>query len=89
MVKINGKDYKINTDTTLGTEKLISKIMENPENPKNIVYMESILKDILIPSPTTKEAAKFRRSERESVFELFSETMLKQQSETKKKRSLL
>ena len=89
MIEINGKKYEINTDTRLKTEKLMSKIMVDPDNPKNINYMAHILRDILIPEPTTKELGEFRRSEREMVFDMFSKEMLKTDRDLKKKHSLL
>lgn len=89
MIKINGKEYDLNTDICLGTEKLISKIMRDQENPKNVIYMEYILKDILVPIPSTKEMDKFRRSDRDRIFEAFSSKMENTSKEFKKKRSLL
>lgn len=89
MVEVNGKIYEINTDTCLGTEKLITRIMQEPENPKNVTYMELILKDILIPTPTTKELNRFRKSIREQIFLEFTEMMVRENDESKKKHSVL
>ena len=54
MVKVNGKEYKINMDLKLGTQKLMRIIYEDPQNEKNQKYLEMVLKDILIPTPTVK-----------------------------------
>jgi len=89
MININGKEYKINTNICLGTEKLVSKIMRDKDNPKNLGYMEIILKDILEPTPTTQELDRFRRSDRERIFEAFGSIMEKTDKDFKKKRSLL
>lgn len=89
MIKINNKEYKLNRDIRLGTEKLIAKIMRDEENPKNVTYMEYILKDLLIPTPTTKELDIFRRSDRERIFEAFSDEVEETNKDFKKKRSLL
>ena len=89
MIEINGKKYEINTDTRLKTEKYMSMIMAKPDNPKNIDYMGHVLKDLLIPTPSTKELGEFRRSDREKVFEMFSEEMGKTDKDLKKKLSLL
>jgi len=89
MIEINGKKYEINTDTRLKTEKLMSKIMVDPNNPKNINYMGHILQDLLIPKPTVKELGEFRRSDRERVFELFADEMKNTDKDLKKKLSLL
>ncbi len=88
-MEINGKEYTINTDTSLGTEKLISKIMQDPENPKNIIYMEHVLRDILLPTPTTKDLNSMRRSQREAIFEEFGKEMDEINKGFKKKHSLL
>ena len=89
MIEVNGKKYEINIDTKLGTEKLMSKIMSNPENPKNVGYMVIILKDILIPSPDNNVLAQFRRSDREKVFQTFADKMASANSDLKQKRSIL
>jgi len=63
--------------------------MANPEDPKNIGYMEHILKDILVPTPSTKELNKFRKSSREMIFLEFSKVMEEENAESKKKLSIL
>ena len=65
MININGKDYKINMDTRLGTKKLMKKISDDPSSLDNIRYIELILRDILIPIPTGKEMFNFRDSVKE------------------------
>lgn len=89
MIEVNGKKYEINIDTKLGTEKLMSKIMANSENPKNVGYMVIILKDILVPSPDNNVLAQFRRSDREKVFQAFADKMSNANSDLKQKRSIL
>lgn len=89
MIEINGKKYEINTDTRLKTEKFMSRIIAKPNDPKNIDYMGHILKDILIPTPSTKDLGEFRRSDRENVFDLFTKEMQKTDKDLKKKLSLL
>lgn len=89
MIEVNGKKYKLNADICLGTEKLISKIIKDPENIKNITYMEIVLRDILIPIPTVQELDKFRRSDRERIFEAFGNMVETVSTDFKKKRSLL
>lgn len=89
MIEINGKEYEINTDTKLITEKLAAKIQKDPDNPKNQVYMEHILRDLLLPTPTSGELNEMRRSQREAIFKAFADEMKKLDAETKKKRSLL
>lgn len=87
MIEINGKEYKINMDLKLGTQKLIGKIMENPTNPKNQIYMEHVIRDILIPSPSKEELFHFRMSDIERVFEEFTREAKETDSDFKKKRS--
>jgi len=87
MININGKDYKINLDIRLGTEKLMRLVYANPENPKNPKYLDIVLKDLLIPSPTDKEIFNFRLSDREKIFKLFAEESSKTDADFKKKRS--
>ena len=89
MIEINGKKFNINIDTKLSTEKLVARIMQDPENPKNMGYFEFIFKDILEPTPTTKEVLNLRRSEREKIFNAFADEMELQNKEYKKKRSIL
>jgi hypothetical protein len=89
LIEINGKKYGVNIDTKLSTEKLIAKIMQDPENPKNMGYFEFIFKDILDPTPTNKEILDLRRSDREKIFNAFATEMELQNKEFKKKRSIL
>lgn len=89
MIEINGKKFNINIDTKLSTEKLVARIMQDPENPKNMGYFEFIFKDILDPTPTNKEVLNLRRSEREKIFNMFADEMELQNKEYKKKRSIL
>ena len=85
MIKINGKNYKINLDLKLGTRKMMKKIQKNPENPKNEDYLEPILKDVLLPKPTNKQLLEFKISDIEKVFNEFSVEMQKLDTEFKKK----
>ena len=87
MVVINEKEYKINDDIRLGTEKLMGKIRNEPKNPKNPKYLEMILKDILIPSPTSSEVFYFRISDIERIFNEFDKSVNKIDSDFKKKLS--
>lgn len=89
MIEVNEKKYEINIDTKLGTEKLMSKIMSNPDNPKNVGYMVIILRDILVPTPSNNELSDFRRSDREKVFQAFADKMNNANSDLKQKRSIL
>ena len=73
MVEINGKNYKINMDLKWGTQKLMKKINDDPKNLENLRYLEVIVKDILIPSPTAKEIFNFRNSDIERIFEEFAD----------------
>ena len=73
MININGKEYKINTDTKWGTKKLMKKVNDDPRNLDNIRYVELIIKDVLIPSPTSKEMFNFKDSDIERIFEAFAE----------------
>jgi len=87
MVKINGKEYGINLDIKLGTQKLIKVIMKNPSSDKVDIYMEKILLDLLIPAPTKRELFEFRQSDIKHVFESFTEESEKMDSDFKKKLS--
>jgi hypothetical protein len=85
MIEINGKKYEINLDIKLGTQKLMQKIRNDPNDAKNVDYMASILKDILIPSPSTKEIDNFRSSDLETVFDSFGDELINLDREVKKK----
>lgn len=87
MIEINGKKYKINKDTKWGTDKLMKKVTEDPENPKNQKYIEHIIIDLLIPSPTFKEMFEFRKSDLKRIFETFTEEMEEVDKDFKKKLS--
>ena len=87
MITINGKKYKINLDTKLGTRKMMKKIQENPEDPKNEDYIYDILKDLLVPKPANKQILEFRISDVEKVFKEFGKESEKLDTEIKKKLS--
>lgn len=87
MITINGKDYKINLDIKLGTEKLMRIVHKNPEHQKAEKYLEMIIKDILIPAPTNAEIFNFRMSDREKIFLQFAEEANEVDKDFKKKRS--
>ena len=87
MITINGKDYKINLDIKLGTEKLMRFVHKNPTHPKVAEFMERILKDLLIPAPTSKEIFEFRYSDRDLIFEQFTKEIQEVDRDFKKKRS--
>lgn len=87
MIEINDKEYEINLDLKMGTESLMAKIYNDPENPKNMKYLRMVLKDLLIPTPTDSELFNFRRSDRDRVFELFAKEMEEISTDFKKKRS--
>lgn len=87
MVEVNGKEYKINLDMKLGTQKLMRKILDNPNDPKAQKYLEMVLKDMLIPSPTVKELFHFRFSDVERIFNNLDEDADKVDSDFKKKLS--
>lgn len=89
MVMINGKKFKINNDLKWGTQMMMMKIRENPENPKNIGYMEKVFRDLLIPAPTQKEMFNFRNSDIEKILDEFSRQTEKVTAESKKKLSIL
>ncbi|KKM70230.1 hypothetical protein LCGC14_1442850 [marine sediment metagenome] len=88
MIEINGKEFKINLDIRWGTQKLMRKIQGDMENPKNDKYMEYIMKDLLIPSPSTREMMEFRRSDIENIFTIFGEEVENKDKDFKKKRSI-
>jgi hypothetical protein len=87
MLEINKKEYVINTDVEWGTEKLLKKVIENPEDPKNEKYIEYIIQDILIPSPTHKEMFHFRKSDIENILKAFTAEMGEINKDFKKKLS--
>lgn len=87
MIEINGKKYKINLDIRLGTRKMMKKIQDTPDDPKNEDYIDSILKDILIPKPSNKQILEFRISDVEKAFNQFGKDMEKLDTEYKKKLS--
>lgn len=87
MIEINGKKYEINLDLKWGTEKLMKKVFEDPENPKNQNYLEHIIKDLLIPSPTAREMFNFRKSDIENAFKMFTEDISETNADYKKKLS--
>lgn len=87
MLKINGKIYKINLDIKWGTEKIMKKVMDDPTNSDTQKYMEFIIKDILIPSPTKKEMFNFRKSDILRIFDTFTEEMSETNADFKKKLS--
>jgi len=87
MVKVNGKEYKINMDLKLGTQKLMRIIYEDPQNEKNQKYLEMVLKDILIPTPTVRELFNFRNSDVERIFRSLEKDADETDTDFKKKLS--
>lgn len=87
MVEINGKEYKLNLDLKLGTQKLMRKILNEPQNKENQKYLEMVLKDLLIPAPTVKELFHFRFSDVERIFNELEEDADKTDADFKKKLS--
>ena len=87
MIEINKKEYEINLDVKWGTQKLMRKIQKDLENPDNDKYMEYIMKDILIPSPTNRELMEFRQSDVANALTRYSEEANNKDKEFKKKLS--
>jgi len=87
MIKINGKEYKINLDIKWGTEKLMRKVLNSPESPENDKYMSMVFKDILIPAPTAKEMFNFRMSDVRRIFETWTKESEDTNADFKKKLS--
>jgi len=87
MIEINGKEYELNSDITLRTQKLMGQIQRNPNDPKNELKVEYILKDLLIPSPSKKDLLDFRMSDIERVGNAFNDEMEEEDKEAKKKLS--
>ena len=87
MININGKEFKINLDLKWGTEKLVQRVMDNPQDPKVDAYMTAVFKDMLIPPPTAKEMFNFRRSDTERIFKQFAKEMKELNADLKKKHS--
>lgn len=87
MVEINGKEYKINKDIKFGTQKMMGKIQDDPSNPNNMKYVEYILKDLLIPKPTSKELFEFRTSDIEKIMNEYSSEASETSKDFKKKLS--
>lgn len=87
MIKINEKEYEINFDIKWGTQKLMGKILEDSKNPKNQRYMELVMKDLLIPSPSATDMFHFRMSDIEKVFSEYAKDTKKTDVNFKKKRS--
>lgn len=87
MIEINGKKYEINLDIKWGTEKLMKKVFEDPENPKNQKYLEHIIIDLLTPPPTAREMFNFRKSDIENILKTFTEDMSETNKDFKKKLS--
>ena len=87
MIKINGKEYKINMDMKWGTQKLLQKIRDDPLNKKNMKYLELIIKDILVPTPSQNEMFNFRNSDIETIFTEFGKDSSEVNKDFKKKLS--
>lgn len=87
MITINGKEFEINLNIRWGTQKLMRRIQSNLENPENDKYMEYIMKDLLIPTPTRKEMLNFRRSDIELILGTFADEVNEKDKDFKKKRS--
>lgn len=82
-MKINGKEYKINTDITFG---IMEDSQKDPNNPDT---MKRMLKEILIPKPTEKAIRGFKLSQITKIMEEFSAIQKQEQTTFKKKLSLL
>ena len=87
MIKVNEKEYEINLDIKWGTQKLMRRIQKDLNNPENERYMEYILRDVLIPSPSKKELLEFRRSDIETILIAFGDEAESKDKDFKKKRS--
>ena len=87
MITINGKRYKINMDMKWGTQKLLKKILEDPENLDNLDRLEIVVKDLLRPKPTNKAIDNFRNSDVEKIFKEFSKESDDTNADLKKKLS--
>ena len=81
-IKINGKEYGFNTDIRLG----ILEMMEGKD--LSIKRIRIILKEILIPVPTSKETFNVKKSKIEPIFRAFGKYMIKETDEFKKKLSI-
>ena len=81
-IKINGKEYGFNTDIRLG----ILEMMEGKD--LSIKRIRIILKEILIPVPTSKETFNVKKSQIETIFKAFGKYMSKETDEFKKKLSI-
>jgi hypothetical protein len=87
MIEIEGKEYEINMDIRWGTQKLMRRIQKDLQNPENDKYLEYIIKDMLIPTPSKKEMMNFRQSDIEKIFETFGKEVENKDKDFKKKRS--
>ena len=81
-IKINGKEYGFNTDIRLG----ILEMMEGKD--LSIKRIRIILKEILLPMPTSKETFNVKKSQIETIFKAFGKYMSKETDEFKKKLSI-
>lgn len=82
-MKINGKEYRINTDITWGSYKALQKAQEISD-PKGI---EKAIKEMLSPKPTQAQFDKFKMSHIMSIVEKFAEMEAEKETELKKKLS--
>lgn len=82
-MKINGKEYKINTDITWGSYKALQKAQET-NDPSGI---EKAIKEMLSPKPTQIQFDKFKMSHITGIIEKFAEMESEKESELKKKLS--
>ena len=87
MVTINGKKYKINMDMKWGTQKLLKRMREDPENLENLNHLETVIQDILRPKPTQKAMENFRNSDIEKIFIEFGKEADGTNADFKKKLS--
>lgn len=81
-IKINGKEYGFNTDVRLG----ILEMMEGKD--LSIKRIRIILKEILLPTPTSKETFNVKKSQIEPIFKAFGKYMSNESTEFKKKLSI-
>ena len=80
-IKINGKEYKFNSDIRLG----IMEAMET--HSEDIRVIKLFIKEVLIPSPTSKEMFEFRKSDMIRLMEDYSEFQKEETIDFKKKLS--
>ena len=81
-ITINGKKFIFNDDVRLGV------LMQLQKDPESMDTLFLFFKEVLVPSPTTKELDNFRQSDMERIFEKWGVLQNEKIIETKKKLSL-